>query len=223
MQVKNKKSTKFTIVESVDKTFFCIRMRAIFHNIRSMHNVGSMFRTADGAGVEKVYLTGITPAPVDEWGRMRPQVTKVSLGAERAMPWEKRISATQVIKELKKEGYTIIAIEQNKEAIFLAYFWPDFCKSKLHSKFCHGKIRVALEKFEKFKKLEKLVLVVGNEVRGLSPAVLTLADHIVEIPMRGKKESLNVAVAFGIAAYWFLLAGSYLVDTYKEKAYHGII
>lgn len=194
-------------------------MRAILHNIRSMHNVGSMFRTADGAGIEKLYLTGITPAPVDEWGRARPQVTKVSLGAEKMVPWEKHKSATQLIKKLKKEGYTIFAIEQNKKAISLvsladfraaANFRADFYKSKLYSKFCHGKIHVALDKLEKLEKLvlvvglEKSALVVGNEMRGLSPAVLKLADHIVEIPMRGKKESLNVAVAFGVAAYWFL-------------------
>lgn len=166
-------------------------MRAILHNIRSMHNVGSMFRTADATGVEKLYLTGITPAPIDEWGKARPQLTKVSLGAEKTVAWEKYVSATRVIKKLKKEGYTIIALEQYKKAVSIFS--------------CHGRSYVALCKEAKTrKKLEKLVLVVGNEVRGLSPVVLKLADHIVEIPMRGKKESLNVAVAFGIAAYWFL-------------------
>lgn len=168
-------------------------MRTILHNIRSMHNVGSMFRTADAIGIEKLYLTGITPAPVDEWGRARPQLTKVSLGAEKTIAWERHVSATRLIKELKKQGHCVIAVEQHKKAVSIFS--------------CHGRSYVALCKGAKAGEiLEKLILVIGNEVRGLSPAVLKLADHIVEIPMRGKKESLNVAVAFGIAAYWFLYA-----------------
>lgn len=155
-------------------------MQTILHNIRSMHNVGSMFRTADAAGIEKIYVTGITPAPVDEWGSPRPQFTKVSLGAERTVPWEKCASAKRLIENLKKQRYRIIAVEQHKKA------------TSLFS--CHGRNYVTPE---------KLVLVVGNEVRGLSPAILKYADAIVEIPMRGTKESLNVAVAFGVAAYWF--------------------
>ena len=160
-------------------------MQAILHNIRSMHNVGSMFRTADAAGIEKLYLTGITPAPVDELGNPRPQLTKISLGAEKMVPWEKHASATQLIKRLKKEGHIIIALEQNENAVAI-FKMKDYV-------FLHDR-----------KKKRNIVMVVGNEVRGLSPAVLKLADHIVEIPMRGRKESLNVAVAFGIAAYWFL-------------------
>lgn len=166
-------------------------MKAILHNIRSLQNVGSMFRTADAAGVERLYLTGITPAPVDEWGRARPQLTKVSLGAEETVSWKKYASATRLIKELKKQGHCVIAVEQHKKAVSI---FP-----------CHGRSCMVPYKGTKTRKrLEKSVLVVGNEVRGLSSAVLALADHIVEIPMRGKKESLNVAVAFGIAAYWFL-------------------
>lgn len=175
-------------------------MRAILHNIRSMHNVGSMFRTADAAGVEKLYLTGITPAPVDEWGRARPQLTKVSLGAEKAVPWEKYRSATHIIEKLKRQGYCIIAVEQHKKAVSI-FSCP---LRRSFSEASHGRSYGALCKGAKAeKKLEKSVLVMGNEARGISPAVLKLADHIVEIPMRGKKESLNVAVAFGIAAYWF--------------------
>lgn len=173
-------------------------MRAILHNIRSMHNVGSIFRTADAVGVEKLYLTGITPAPVDEWGRVRPQFAKVSLGAEKTVAWEKQVSVARLIKELKKQGHRVIAVEQHKKAvsIFSCHL------SRVSSR--DGRSYVAFCKRVKAeKKLEKLVLVMGNEVRGISPAILKLADHIVEIPMRGKKESLNVAVAFGIAAYWF--------------------
>lgn len=161
-------------------------MRAILHNIRSLHNVGSIFRTADAAGIEKLYLTGYTPAPIDEWGRARPQFAKVSLGAEKMVMWEKHVSATRLIEKLKKEGNCAIAIEQHKNAVPIAYH------NSGGRKFCG--------------KLEKIVLVMGNEVRGLSPAMLKHADHIVEIPMRGKKESLNVAVAFGVAAYWLSVA-----------------
>ena len=180
-------------------------MQAILHNIRSMHNVGSMFRTADAAGVEKLYLTGITPAPVDEWGRVQPPLTKVSLGAEKTVPWEKCASATQAIKKLKKGGYAIVALEQHKNAVpldFLFRHWEGRNNETISSRLLYHSqaSRFAMTP----KKIDRVALVMGNEVRGLSPAVVTLADYIVEIPMRGKKESLNVAVAFGIAAYWFL-------------------
>lgn len=151
---------------------------AILHNIRSLQNVGSIFRTADGAGVKKLYLCGITPAPADRFGHARPQLTKVSLGAERYVNWEKRHATSKLIKELKKDGYKILALEQAKNSIPHYKFLPKFHIP--NSKFC---------------------LIVGNEVRGLLPPILKLADKILEIPMRGKKESLNVAVAFGIAAY----------------------
>jgi len=152
-------------------------MIVVLNNIRSLHNVGSIFRTADGAGIEKIYLCGITPTPVDRFDRPRPQFTKVSLGAERFVPWEHAASATALVKKLKKEGYLIFAIEQAKRSV------P------------HKTVRLGK------KGLEKLAIVLGNEVAGLSPALLALADKVLEIPMRGKKESLNVSVAFGIIAY----------------------
>lgn len=147
---------------------------AILHNIRSLHNVGSIFRTADGAGFKKIYLCGITPAPVDSFGRPVPQLVKTSLGAEKSVEWEKIASAAKVIKKLKQERYKIIAVEQSKKSI--PYF-----------KFSAG--------------TGKICLIVGSEVSGLSASVLKLTDKILEIPMLGKKESLNVSVAFGIAAY----------------------
>lgn len=151
-------------------------MVAILYNIRSLHNVGSIFRTADAAGIEKLYLCGITPAPFDEFGRPRNQLTKVSLGAEKYVKWEKVKSIKKVIGELKKQDYKILALEQSKKSI------P-----------CH-KLKL------KGKKL-KLALLAGNEVKGLAPSILKQADKIIEIPMFGKKESLNVSVAFGIAAF----------------------
>ncbi len=155
-------------------------MVAILHNIRSLHNVGSIFRTADAAGVEKIYLCGITPTPLDKFGTVRQQVAKVSLGAEKSVPWERAASTSRVIDRLKKEGYKIFAVEQSKKSI------------PYHKATIPGNSRVAL--------------VVGHEVRGLSPAILKKADKILEIPMAGKKESLNVAVAFGIVVFHLLHA-----------------
>lgn len=152
-------------------------MVVILNNIRSLHNVGSIFRTADAAGVEKIYLCGITPEPVDRFGKIRPQLEKVSLGAEKTVSWEKTKSAAALIGKLKKRGYKIFAIEQSNKSI--PYY--------------RAKINKAGAK--------NLALVLGNEVRGLPPAVLKKSDRILEIPMRGKKESINVAVAFGIVAF----------------------
>src|SRR3989344_4211190 len=90
---------------------------AILYNIRSLHNVGSIFRTADAAGVEKIYLCGITPAPVDRFGKFRPQLTKVALGADRYVQWEKISRTNKLIARLKEEGYKIFAVEQSKNAI----------------------------------------------------------------------------------------------------------
>ena len=150
---------------------------AVLHNIRSVHNVASMFRTADGAGVAKIYLTGFTPAPVDRFGAPVPQFAKVSLGAEKSMPWEKVWRVGDVMKRLKREGYVIVALEQSKNSV--PYYSLKASSSKL----------------------KPIALMVGNEVRGIPLVLLRRADVIMEIPMRGSKESLNVSVAFGIAAY----------------------
>ena len=159
-----------------------MKMIAILHNIRSLHNVGSIFRTADGAGVSKIYLTGYSPAPTDRFGNKRKQLTKVSLGAEDSVPWEKQNDITKLINNLRAERYKIFAVEQHKNSV--PYNTPSLSPPILGG--------------------EKTALIVGNEIRGLSAVVLKQADQIVEIPMRGKKESLNVAVAFGIAAYHFI-------------------
>lgn len=158
---------------------------AVLDNIRSLHNVGSIFRTADGAGVKKIYLCGITPAPIDVFGKPVPQLAKTSLGAERFVKWEKRQGTRDIIERLKKEGYKILAVEQNKNSIpFYGY------KINLKSSDNSSGIRVI-----------QIALVIGNEIKGLPPSILKLADKILEIPMLGKKESLNVSVAFGIVAY----------------------
>lgn len=152
----------------------------ILQNIRSLHNVGSIFRTADAAGVSKIYLCGITPSPMNKLGILEPKLTKASLGAEKYISWEKHRFPATVIKNLKKDGYKIYAIEQDKKSISYTEVKPI--------------------------KTEKIALVLGNEVKGLPKNILKLADKILEIPMHGKKESLNVSVAFGIVAFEFVKA-----------------
>jgi 23S rRNA (guanosine2251-2'-O)-methyltransferase len=155
-------------------------MIVVLHNIRSRHNVGSIFRTADAAGVEKLYLSGITPAPLDRFGRPDLKLKKVSLGSEMSVPWEKIGSTVKLLRTLQKSGYAMLALEQHRRA-------QSLFSMKLSKKL-----------------LKKTVLLLGPEVEGLSPSLLASADKIVEIPMFGKKESLNVSVAFGILVYKLL-------------------
>jgi len=162
-------------------------MIAILHNIRSLHNVGSIFRTADAAGIEKIYLAGITPEPVDIFGRPRPQLTKVALGGEKSVPWEKFKNTAKLLEKLKNDGYKIFAIEQSKKSV------PYYSKEILRG--------VYTERSRSVQNDKKIALVVGNEVKGLSPAILKKANKILEIPMHGKKESLNVSVAAGIILF----------------------
>ena len=140
----------------------------ICHNIRSRHNVGSIYRTADAAGVSKIFLCGITPTPP------HPNIEKVSLGAEKFVKWEKRKETWRVINKLKKEGAEIVSLEQTKGAVYL----------------------------NNLKSVKKSVaLILGEEVNGLPKTILKRSDKIIQIPMCGKKESLNVSVAFGVAIY----------------------
>jgi len=153
----------------------------ILDNIRSIHNVASIFRTADGAGVKKIYLCGITPSPLSKFDKILPQFSKVSLGAEKYVVWEKYKSAFILIKKFKSENYKILVVEQSKKSV------------SYNQSIVIGQ-------------MSKIVLIFGNEVNGLSSKILRLADKILEIPMFGKKESLNVSVAFGIIVYHFATA-----------------
>lgn len=158
-------------------------MIVILDNIRSIQNVGSIFRTADAAGIAKIYLCGIAPEPLDSFGRPRQQFVKVSLGAEKTVAWEKAKATGKLIDRLKKEGYKIWAVEQSRKSVFYYALRPT--------------------NYE----LKRIALVFGNEVRGISSAILKKCDKILEIPMRGKKESLNVAVAFGIVVFYLIYRG----------------
>ena len=148
----------------------------ILHNIRSVENVGAMFRTADAVEINKIYLTGYTPAPIDRFGKKRKDIAKSALGAEEFVSWESKKSLPNLLTKLKKEKFKIIAIEQDKNSV-------DYKKIKLQ---------------------EKNVFIVGTEVTGIPKNILKKCDLITEIPMKGKKESLNVSVACGVALFRIL-------------------
>jgi tRNA G18 (ribose-2'-O)-methylase SpoU len=145
----------------------------VLDNIRSVYNVGSIFRTSDALGVDKIFLCGCTPTPRDRFGRERKDLAKVALGAEKNIEWEYAKDTSELLKKLKKEKYQIIAVEQAKNSV----------------------------NYKKVKTEKAVALVMGEEVNGLSEKVIAFANVIAEIPMQGKKESLNVSVAFGVAGF----------------------
>lgn len=150
----------------------------VVDNVRSVMNVGSMFRTSNALGIKKIYLCGITPTPLDKYGRSRKDFAKVSLGAEATMEWEYAPTTLECIKKLNKENYLTIAIEQNKNAV-------DYKTIKTTG-------------------TQKIAIIMGSETEGVSNDVLKEVSLIAEIPMLGSKESLNVVIAFGVAAYRIL-------------------
>ncbi|MDP2789223.1 MAG: TrmH family RNA methyltransferase [bacterium] len=156
----------------------------ILHNIRSVENVGAMFRTADAAGIDKIYLTGYTPAPLDRFGRKRKDLVKSALGAEEYVKWGQIKSLPALLLSLRREGFYLIAIEQDKKSV-------DYKK-------------VSARGGPAFGWKGGLVFVVGSEVGGIPKNILKKCNIIAEIPMRGKKESLNVSVALGIALFQIL-------------------
>jgi tRNA G18 (ribose-2'-O)-methylase SpoU len=151
-----------------NKSFMLPKFVIILPNIRSAHNVGAMFRTADGAGVEKIYLTGYTPCPP------HPRLDKVSLGAEKWVPWEYTKQTGRLLKKLKEQGYKIVALEQTSKSVNIYEWVPEF----------------------------PLALIVGNEKTGVTKSLLKYCDTEIELDMKGKKKSLNVSVAAGITMYY---------------------
>jgi len=151
----------------------------IAHNIRSTHNVGAIFRTAEGFGISKIILSGYTPYPrlakdsrlphIAE--KLTKQISKTALGAESIVPFE--YIEQPPLTELKAAGYRIVALEQAPNSIPMAEYSPS----------------------------EKTVLLLGEEVEGITAELLAECEDIIEIPMVGKKESFNVSVATGIALY----------------------
>jgi 23S rRNA (guanosine2251-2'-O)-methyltransferase len=151
-------------------------IRLILDNIRSVHNVGSIFRTADTLGISCIYCVGTTPTPLDRFGNKRKDFAKVSLGAESTVSWEYVVDATLLCAKLKIEGFHIIALEQAPTSV----------------------------DYKEVVALDKTVVILGNEVEGVSKDLLSMTDTIAEIPLSGKKESLNVSVAMGIFLYRLL-------------------
>lgn len=149
----------------------------VLHDIRSVHNAGSVFRTCDGSGVSRIILSGYTAGPVDHVGRARPDFLKVSLDSETSVAWERSEEPlVELIHRLRKEGHAIVALERTQTA----------------------------EDIFSFAVPEKFALILGNEVDGVARDALEQADAVVSIPMRGIKESLNVSVAAGVALYTLL-------------------
>ena len=146
------------------------------HNIRSVYNVGSIFRTADAVGVDHIYLSGYTPLPIDRFGRNRNDMNKIALGAEQSMSWSQLKDIPNNIIDMKNNNIEFVYVEQHASSIPFDAYVPQ---------------KEALE----------IVLAMGEETKGFTNELLQYADTIVEIPMRGKKESLNVSVAFGVAVY----------------------
>jgi tRNA G18 (ribose-2'-O)-methylase SpoU len=154
---------------------------ALLDNIRSTYNVGSVFRTSDGAQIDKLILTGYTPHPPNK------EILKTALGSTDSVKWEFHKDALTVIHQLKEDGYKICALELT-EAPQMYY-------------------EVSPQKFP-------LCLIVGNEITGVSQKLLDECDFAIEIPQYGIKQSLNVAVAYGIAIFELRK----IFDlTYKEK------
>jgi len=140
----------------------------LLDNVRSLYNVGSIFRTSDGALIQKLILTGFTPPPP------RREIEKTALGATKSVPWEYCSNPADALLALKAEGFQICCLEQTDRSFSYTQL------SRSHFPLC---------------------LAVGNEINGVSPAVLSVCDLSVEIPMFGTKHSLNVAVAYGIVLF----------------------
>lgn len=155
-----------------------MKITLVLDNLRSVYNVGSLFRTANAAGIHKIVLCGTTPTPLDAKGNKRKDFAKVALGAEETLFWEYSERTEDALKSLRQEGVYIIAIEQDAHAV-------DY-------------------KTVSLKDDQAVAFVLGGEVTGMTPEVLLLCDVIAEIPMLGTKESLNVTIAGGIAMYRIL-------------------
>jgi tRNA G18 (ribose-2'-O)-methylase SpoU len=152
-------------------------MKVLLQNIRSLHNVGSIFRSSDALGVSEIFLGGYTPGPYDRYGDLIKSFSKVSLGSEHTVKYSKVRNLGNFLDQCRTDGVLIIALELDVRSV-------DYSDFKMTNQ-----------------QLDNCVLVVGNERRGLSKTILDAANVILKIPMSGSKESLNVSVAFAVAAF----------------------
>ena len=153
-----------------------VRVFVALVDLRSAHNVGAVFRTADGAGTAGIFLVGTAPAPIDRFGRAQPDIAKTALGAEKTVPWTYHETVEVFLEAVQKEGLQMVVVEQDSRAV----------------------------EYKTFSPTRDTVLVFGNEVDGVSAEMRDVAEHIIEIPMRGQKESLNVSVAAGVVLFRLL-------------------
>lgn len=149
-----------------------VHLEGYLDNLRSVFNVGSIFRSSDGCGIKRLHLGGFTPSP------SHPRMAKTALGSDMQIPWEQHWNGVAAIDKIKVKGYHLIGLEytQNSKLLFDINFTP----------------------------VTPCLLIAGNENFGIDPDILAQCDQTVHIPMAGIKQSLNVAIAFSIAAYWIL-------------------
>ena len=153
----------------------------IVHNIRSAHNVGSLLRTADGLGIRQVILSGYSPYPISKNDQRLPHIArsvdarihKTALGAEKSVSWRHTEDIETLLVQLKDKGYQLAALEQAKGSIAISDFKPS----------------------------AKTAIIIGSELGGIEPDLINKCDVILEIPMRGRKESFNVAAAAAMVLY----------------------
>lgn len=144
----------------------------VLDNVRSLYNTGAFFRTADGAGVERLVLCGITPRP-DQGGRQQRAIGKTALGAELTVPWTYEPEADAAVRALAADGYQVAIVETSPQAVSLYEWEPAW----------------------------PVCLVFGHEREGVAPALADTGHTHVRIPMLGEKQSLNVATAAGVVLY----------------------
>ncbi|MBE9524407.1 MAG: RNA methyltransferase [Chloroflexi bacterium] len=146
-------------------------MQVLLDNVRSLYNVGSIFRTAEAVGFRQIHLCGMTPTPDN------PRLEKTAIGAQHMIPWQYSNNGLKRAQYLKNQGFGLWAIEGGARAKPLFESSPP-------------------------PENQPIVLVIGNELAGVDPDILAICERVLYIPMGGSKESLNVTVAFGIAAYF---------------------
>ena len=145
----------------------------ILHNIRSAQNIGAMFRTSEAIGIDKIILSGYSATPTDRFGRPEKKIIKSALGSEKLVEWQYSENIENTLGEYKEKGYRIAAVEQTSNSVDYKDYAPQ----------------------------ENQIIIMGNEVDGVEEGLLMLADDVLELPMKGEKESLNVATCCGIVLY----------------------
>lgn len=168
-------------------------LTVLLDNLRSKHNVGAIFRTADAAGVSRVILCGTTPQPIDRFGRPVPAIQKTALGAETTVPYQYNSDTKTVVRDLQNAGTSVWVVEQSESARDII--------------FDHDLVFP-----------QTIAFVFGHEVDGVQSSVLEMADQVVSLPMLGAKESLNVSVTVGIVLYCFRSKMENKSESYLTKA-----